>query len=444
MERGNTLIKKGTNMNKKQSFIMVLFSLTIIGLAFTGNMNLCLAQVGSNVSEVISQDTAWTQTNNPYNLAGTVTIDSGVTLTVEAGVTINLNGYNIQVNGTLAAKGTTADTDIIHINGDSGTVGIIFNPSSSSYDWQTGTGCLIRGVIGSNFIIDVNGACPEINQNKRIGIKVNGGSPVISFNQFTPGGYIDVEGGSPIISYNAFTGYMGVVGDTVYSGFGVFLGGSTNAVVSENSFGGAYNPGAITVSSGTPLIERNIIVCDRNISNLIGFGITVYSGSPLIENNTITQMAIGLNICYDSQNTSQSSSPVPTIKNNNIDNNYLYNIYLGSYPYVYGLLAPNITASNNWWGTTDAQAINQTIYDFKNDANLGTVTFIPFLTAANPQAAANLNQPVPTPLPTPTLSTTINPTASSSILERSLWIILPLIAATALTVFIILKRKKFK
>ena len=70
------LRKKGTSMNKRHAFIMVLFSLTIIGLAITGNMDLGLAQVGVNVSRVISQDTAWTQTNSPYNLAGTVTIDS--------------------------------------------------------------------------------------------------------------------------------------------------------------------------------------------------------------------------------------------------------------------------------------------------------------------------------------------------------------------------------
>ena len=41
--------------------------------------------------------------------------------------------------------------------------------------------------------------------------------------------------------------------------------------------------------------------------------------------------------------------------------------------------ADNVDATNNWWGITDTQTINQTIYDSKIDTHLGTVTFVPFL-----------------------------------------------------------------
>jgi hypothetical protein len=47
----------------------------------------------------------------------------------------------------------------------------------------------------------------------------------------------------------------------------------------------------------------------------------------------------------------------------------------------------DFNATYNWWGTTDVQVINQTIHDYKNDFNLGNVTFEPFLTEANPSAA---------------------------------------------------------
>jgi hypothetical protein len=93
----------------------------------------------------------------------------------------------------------------------------------------------------------------------------------------------------------------------------------------------------------------------------------------------------------------------PTILNNNIYANTNYNIYLA--------VSNNVNATNNWWGTTDTQSINQTIYDSKNDFNLGTVNFIPFLTEPNPAAVPTQLPvtPIPTKTPTPLPSTTPTP-----------------------------------
>ena len=96
-------------------------------------------------------------------------------------------------------------------------------------------------------------------------------------------------------------------------------------------------------------------------------GITIYNSDPIIQNNTITRNSAGLSIV---------SMVSPQITNNNIEDNLQYSLRLGS---------TNISATNNWWGTTDTQAINQTIYDFKNDFNLGIVNFVPFLNEPNPQ-----------------------------------------------------------
>ena len=46
----------------------------------------------------------------------------------------------------------------------------------------------------------------------------------------------------------------------------------------------------------------------------------------------------------------------------------------------------NVDASNNWWGTTDTQAIDLTIHDFKYNLTLSKVTFMPILTEPNIEA----------------------------------------------------------
>ncbi len=56
-----------------------------------------------------------------------------------------------------------------------------------------------------------------------------------------------------------------------------------------------------------------------------------------------------------------------------------------------------INATYNYWGTTDQQAINQTIYDFKNDYNLGSVAFVPFLDLPNSQSPSPMASSSPAP-----------------------------------------------
>jgi hypothetical protein len=73
----------------------------------------------------------------------------------------------------------------------------------------------------------------------------------------------------------------------------------------------------------------------------------------------------------------------------------MFNNFYGNQENIRLATSQNLNATYNWWGTTDVQAINQSIYDFKNDFSLGVVTFIPFLNSpANqtlPYTVHNLN-----------------------------------------------------
>ena len=131
-------------------------------------------------------------------------------------------------------------------------------------------------------------------------------------------------------------------------------------------------------------------------------GIHFESGYLVIENNTITENFNGMSI-RNPWADYYSFGDSPAIKHNNIYANTNYNIDSGA--------TNDIDATNNWWGTTDPQIINQTMHDVKNDYHLGKIDFVPFLTEPNPEAI-----PIP---------------------EFPSWIILPLllIATLLITIF---------
>jgi hypothetical protein len=203
------------------------------------------------------------------------------------------------------------------------------------------------------------------------------------------------------------TGMFG--GPPRYYGNAIYLEGNVEASISGNSISGYFDDTAISLNGGTPTVEWNQISNSYGYNSSSGYsqgGFKISSGTrALIQNNTITKNAMGI-YC--------ESDLVTIVCNNILDNSY-YNIYLRS-------ITNNVNATYNWWGTTDTQTINQTIYDFKNDFNLGKVNFTPFLTEPNSAAPPIPTQPsiTPTPLltssPTPTFSATptLTPTQSSN------------------------------
>ena len=390
-------------------------------------------------SEVISKDTTWTAANSPVNFPGNVLVTSGVTLTIEAGVTVNFFQYIMQVNGTLNVQGTPVNmvnftdtnrevADVIHDQsaaidfGDSSVDDaiqyttfdamsltyyncnstIILNDDvfqSQSYSTTSGGGFvgLMPTIRGSGYA--------DITNNVFTGsIQDDCAVSTIANNTFTNGG-ADTDGGSLLILNNTFTG-----DGSVDSGFGLTIGYREKAVVSDNRFTGFSEACIDLATSSSAWIQRNLIENRQSAgSGYPFFGIEVEDTSPVIENNTITGCNIGIDVySYDSGSLYSAVEATPIIKNNNIYNNAEYNLFLG-YPERSGYntlnyIVGNINASSNWWGTTEPQAINQTIRDIKDQSNLGTANFTPFLTASNPQATPNPAAPTPTIMQIPTVT----------------------------------------
>ena len=391
---------------------LVIVLLSCLALVCTANLG--VVQASTDVTGIISSDITWTKANSPYSLTGNILVDNAVTLTIEAGTTVNLNGFYIMVNGTLQAQGTST----AKVNFNIGEITFI----SYSIDWneQTGSGCIIENAnlvsmyveIGSvvvkisksNIDAEISGSGKAIICDNIINGKVSGkvitnntitgevdgitvsnniitgtvSGKAISNNTITGG--VDVSGGSsssdfPVVSNNTITGDVGIS----CTGYALIVANKISGCETgirlhgEIFFMGESNP--------SPLIEKNLITDNT-------YGITIAMSSrfepgtsaPTIRNNTIISNSVGIHIYitnYDGR---------PTISYNNIHDNTDYNIELDEYTKY------NIDVAYNWWGTNDTTAINQTIYDFNNDFNLGKVNFVPILSEPNPE---ELSTPIP-------------------------------------------------
>ncbi|MCW3488502.1 hypothetical protein OMD50_00005, partial [Dethiobacter alkaliphilus] len=97
-------------MLKKLSRYLAVLSLCAIVITMLFMMGMVYGGQGESVSGNISTDTTWTLANSPYYVSGHVTVDSGVTLTIEPGVVVKFaESRALAVYGTLDAQGTSTD-----------------------------------------------------------------------------------------------------------------------------------------------------------------------------------------------------------------------------------------------------------------------------------------------------------------------------------------------
>lgn len=333
---------------------------------------------GTNVSGVISSDTTWTKAASPYTLVGNVAVNTGVTLTIQSGVTVNFQLNDLQINGSLNAKGID-NNNIIFLTNETSDTG---SGSISSYSSK----CLIENTLVYSISMTNYGSLTVNNDTiNDVGLTLQDGSADIS-NSNLANTRITQQDGSSIISNNLIvSGGIGVLGgltiianniininDSDESFEAIVVELNSKAIISDNVIANCNQGQGIWVAAGSSNVQivRNLIE-----NNSIG---AQFSGSALVEmkDNTVVNNSIGIISPFSS---------FTTINHNNIVNNGV-NMQAGS---------SSFNAQNNWWGTTNTQAINQTIDDSKNDSTLGTITFVPFLSVPNSKALPNPNAPIP-------------------------------------------------
>jgi len=417
-----------------------------------GNLNPGLApSAPCDVSGLITTDTTWGPgLCDPYVVTGNVSVEPGVTLTIQAGTTMRFNSLKaLGVRGTLVACGAETDPIVFTSNQPSPAAGdwayVQFADSSADASPDRDCSGHGRGSIVRYAIIEYAGGMGGYNNGALL---TEASSPLIVHNIIRNSGNDGISvknNGAPRITNNTITDNADDGIDVQNSQYGVVS--ISDNMISDNSGGGIYADSDVAISGNaitdnrggggiyvspdnTATISGNTITGNTSSSGGGGVGVHLYSGrtaaitcntisgnsaprgggiyvetgTPTIITNTITNNTAtqvngggGIYLRYD--------NACPTISDNNLHGNMTGNpantpndLYNGN-RYNTGC---SVHAENNYWGTTDPSVIEDHIWHNQDDPSLSYVYFVPPRDSSVPPCT-------PTSVLTPTLYAISNP-----------------------------------
>jgi len=268
---------------------------------------------------------------------------------------------------------------------------VSYNSINSIFVGANASPTITHNYITSTF--HIRGSPTVTFNNIDVRPKVLSGSPVISNNKINDGIHCDAAGGNitlsdnEIRSKNDFTlivviGTHATISNNMLIGsnrkpIGIRVSGMlTSAAISQNQIYSCQT--GVSIEQCYAQMSKNVIVdCDVGVNLVLNSAVLGENGQLTtnlevdVQANTIARNTIGIQYgpCL----------LTATISHNNIYDNSQYNFKLIQF-------SDNLTVANNWWGTTDNAKIEQSIYDFDKDFDLGSVDFTPFLTAPNTEA----------------------------------------------------------
>ena len=298
-------------------------------LVATVPVKIVVANQTIEVSGLINSDTTWAG-DRVYRVVNNTVIAEGVTLTVEAGarVLVELDKV-LRVQGELLVNGTD-DAPVVFTSA---------KDTPAAGDWV--------GIdVGSTGRVELAGC--EITHGQT-GVNISNWSTEHTITGCT-------------IHHNN----TGVRGRATISDSRILWndGYAVESAETVRDSEIAYNGYGI---SGAEYVLRNIIHHNQDVSYGGSYAGAGVADSGYVYSNTIVMNTVGI-----------AGSSHPDIQHNNIDRNLSYNFQLQG--------NQNVTVPNNWWGTTNLATIDEAIYDFGEDSNLGVVDVQPILTG--PSTAA--------------------------------------------------------
>lgn len=284
----------------------------------------------TNVKGVIIEDQIWNEENSPYFVEETLLIDSEATLTIEKGTEIFFSkGAKLNVSGKLLVNGTSDKPVIFDKVQDSFWYGInlISDSNIIQYAEIRNTGTESSSTAAITIWKSVGNIIDHIKIiNGKYGIELYG----TTVNYKIPGN---------VISNN-------IIHNTFYGGISVKDGNQekilNNRVYEKNYF------------FGVSLSGKNFEVIGNEIYNnrIVGLNLSGGSnGSTIVGNKVYNNLGVGISL----------SENFKYFYGNSIYNNVLEGDMIDVI--LYGNYKNTINLSNNHWGTTNLNEINENIED---------------------------------------------------------------------------------
>jgi hypothetical protein len=336
---------------------IVISLLLILPVPFYDNNGFATAAGPTEISGLISENATWTSKNNPYHIIGNTTVNTGVSLTIEAGTVVKFaNNTVLTLKGDFNIKGTKSNMVVI-TNKDP-----LFQYRYGFYDfYDRFIGSVLKN--GSNFRIIVS-ECSD-------------GFVNISYAKFENSAqYRSLEfhcSRSNIITDSIFInnkasmyGFEGIIERCKFIDciFGLPTGWDTyvyDSFFNNNIYGARGGMHLFNCSLNNNIIayhgHGSLHHCNVSFNH---FGVI---DNPRLIMNSIYSNIVGVNITRNGGNGQ--------IMYNNIHSNLKFNFkYYGSC---------DLDVQNNWWGTANLTLIDEKVYDIYDDIFVGELLYNPLL-----------------------------------------------------------------
>ena len=203
-------MKKGQLMKRAVIFLTLLLPISLLlGLGYVVNGRVQAKPQLVDVGGPITTDTTWTAANSPYILTNMVTVQTGVTLTIEAGVEVRfgVGAGSMVVNGRLQAIGTPTQPITFTSAADSAPgqwEGMILQGGSSqleNVEVRNGRESVLIGSLNPTATVQISNSLISHSSLTPLGIQA-GNLHQVSLNNVTFANNVE---GNNIVLYGALT-----------------------------------------------------------------------------------------------------------------------------------------------------------------------------------------------------------------------------------------------
>jgi hypothetical protein len=397
--------------------ILHVFLLFVMLSVFTPVPIIQSRPYATDVGGPIISDTTWTLANSPYVVIANVEVWEGVTLTIEPGVEVRFNsGYNLQVNGTLVARGTPAQPILFtsnQANPQSGDWnGILFADTSVDANFDSAGNYLSGSILQYCVVeyvkyryamgaIDAPQAAPfadhcTVRNNDSMGINITG-SPgklaKITYNTVSNNLDRGINASYSVISNNVANSNSGrgiyalqstitdniVTGNSAVRGGGIYAYGS---IVSDNTVSGNNDlSSSWYLGYGGGILADESTISNNTVNgNSAERGGGIEAANSIVSNNIVSNnsaMTIGVDACGGGISVFGSSTVVGnTVSGNSVTGYYATGGGICAYGDTYTAIMSNTVVSNAVDGTEPGAGAGVYLYgpvDFIGNTIVGNI-----------------------------------------------------------------------